>query len=245
MRLARLHHRGARVVVDHGLPGDRVDLRIALAPVAVELLDLEVVGRLPLDELERSRADRMERDVLAAPFLQGGGADHHRRRMRELRDERRERGLERDARRVVVHDLGLGDVVVVQAVALELVVRIGHSVEVGLDRVGLEVRAVVELDALLQLDRVDESVLADLVALGQHRDQLHVLVEAEHAFVERLRHRLRQRVVGVVRVRRGERRRHGEHEVLGGVGGQRDRGGDHRAGERAVRELHEMTPWLK
>ena len=66
---------------------------------------------------------------------------------------------------------------------------------------------------LLQLDRVDQAVLAHGVALGKHRDHLHVLVEAVQAFVERLGHRLRQRVVGIVgvggreRARRPRRRR--------------------------------------
>jgi hypothetical protein len=41
--------------------------------------------------------------------------------MRKLCDERRERRLERDPRRVVVDRLDLRDVVVVEAVALQLV----------------------------------------------------------------------------------------------------------------------------
>ncbi len=127
--------------------------------------------------------------------------------MRELVDERGERRLQRDAGGVVVDDFGLGDIVVVQAVALELVGGIGHAVEIRLHRVGLELGAVVELDALLELDGVDQPVLAHRVALGEHRDQLHVLVEAVQALVERLGHRLRQRVVGVVGIGGGERAR--------------------------------------
>ena len=228
MRLARLHQRRARVVVDDRLPGDRVDLRITLLPVAAELLDLEVIGLLPFDELERPGADRVERDVLVAPLLERGRADHHRRRMRKLIDERGERRLQRNASGVVVDDFGLGDVVVVQAEALELVLRIGHAIEVRLDRIGLEIRAVVELDAFLQLDRVDQPVLARLIAFGQHRDHLHVLVEAVQALVEGLGHRLRQGVVGVVGIGRRECRGDGEDDVLGGKGGS--------AGERGQRQ---------
>ena len=54
-------------------------------------------------------------------------------------------------RGVIVDDFGLGDVVVVEPVALEMVFGIGDTIEVGLDRIGLEVGAVVELDALLSL----------------------------------------------------------------------------------------------
>ena len=224
MRFARLHQRGARVVVDDGLPRDRVDLRITLAPIAVESGNFQIIGRLPFDELERTRAHRMKRDVLAAPLLERCGADHHRRRMRELRDERRERRFQRDARRVVVDSLGFGDVVVVEAVPLELVFGIRHAIEVRLHRIGLEIGAVMELDALLELDRIDEPVLAHLVTFGENRNHLHVFVEAEQAFVERFSHCLRQRVVRVVRVGRRERRRHGEHDVLRGEG----RGGNER-----------------
>ena len=232
MRLARLHDSRARVVVDDRLPGDGVDLRITFFPVAVEFRDLEVVGLLPFDELERAGANGVEGDVLAAVLLQRRRADHHRRGMRELGDERRERRLQRNARRVIVDDLGLGDVVVVQAIALEVIFGVGHAIEVRLDRIGLEVGAVVELDALFQLDRIDESVLADLVALGEHGDHLHVLVEPIHALVEGLGHRLRQGVVGVVGIGRGEGRGDGEDDVLGGE--------RRRSGECAQRQRDEQ-----
>src|SRR6266545_4762756 len=240
---AGLHHRRTRVVVDDRLPRDRVDLRVSLAPIAVELRDLEVIGRLPFDELERPGADRVERDVLVAILLERGRADHHRGRMRELVDERRERCLECDARRVIVDRLGHRDVVVVQAVALELVVRIGHAIEAHLDGLGLEVGAVVEFHALAQLDRVDEAVGAHRIALGEHRDHLHVLVEAEQALVERLRHRLRQRVVRVVRIGRRERGSDSEHDILGGERGaggergQRERAGGEGTQQRFHRDL--------
>jgi hypothetical protein len=80
------------------------------------------------------------------------------------------------------------------------------------------------LTPALELDRVDQAVLAHVVALGQHGNELHVLVEAEQALVERLGHGLRQRVVGVVGIGGGERRRDGEHDVLGGVGRRGHRG---------------------
>jgi len=115
---------------------------------------------------------------------------------------------------------------------------VGDAVEICLDRVGLEVRAVVELDAPLELDRVDESVLAHLVAVREHGNELHVLVEPEHAFVEGLGHRLRQRVVRVVGVGGGERRRHGEHDVLGGEGRCRHRGKRDNASKGAISESH-------
>ena len=167
----------------------------------------------------------MERDVLVAPLLQCGRADHHRRRMCELRDERRERRLERDARRVVVDRLDLRDVVVVKTVALQFVFGVGDAIETHLDGVGLEIGSVVKLDALLELDRVDQPILAGFVAFRQHRNQLHVLVEAEEAFVKRFGHGLGQRVVGVVGVGCSECGRNGEDNVL--------RGECRRGGERA------------
>src|SRR6185312_772127 len=79
-----------------------------------------------------------------------------------------------------------------------------------------------------------------------HRDHLHVLVEAVQALVERLGHRLRQRVVGVVGVGRRERRRHGENDVLRGLRRQRcergDRGDGERGGESMQWELHRTAP---
>ncbi|MDT4843591.1 hypothetical protein FQZ97_775250 [compost metagenome] len=191
VRLAGLHDGRARVVVDHRLPGDAVDLRVAGLPVAGELLALQVIGLLPLDELERAGADRVEGNLLAV-LLQRGRRDHHRRRMRQHVDERRERLLQRD-----------------------------------LDG-GIEGGAVVELDALLQLDGIDQAILADVIAVGQHVDQLHVLVHAEQALVERFAGRLRQRVVRVVRVQRGEGGIHRHHRILGRKG----RGGGQHA-ERA------------
>ncbi|MNY12934.1 hypothetical protein D3C86_1460400 [compost metagenome] len=155
----------------------------------------------------------MEGDFLAV-LLQRGRADHHGRRVGQHVDERRELLLQRDLDRGRVHHLGLGHAVE-QRVALELVGRIGHAVQVGLDGGGVEGGAVVELDALLELDRVDQTVLGHVVAVSQHVDQLQVLVEAEQALVERLHGCLRQRVVGIVRIERGERRVHGHHGVLG------------------------------
>ena len=244
VRLARLHDGRARIVVDNGLPGDRVDLRITLLPVTVEFRDLEIVGLLPFDELERAGADGVEGDVLAAVLLQRRRADHHRGRMCELGDERRERRLQRNARGVIVDDLGLGDVVVVQAVALEMIFRIGHAIEVHLHRIGLEVGAVVKLDALFQLDRIGESVLADLVALGQHGNHLHVLVEPVQSFVEGFGHRLRQGVVGVVGVGRREGRGDGKDDVLGGERGRGGECSERRCGEqyRTKQRFHADSP---
>jgi hypothetical protein len=52
---------------------------------------------------------------------------------------------------------------------VEGVVLVEHAVEVELHRLGVEGRAVVEGDAVAQLEGVDGAVLADLPALGQRR----------------------------------------------------------------------------
>ena len=220
VRFAGLHHCRPRIVVDDRLPGDRVHLGIALLPVAVELGDLQIVGALPFDEFEWAGPDRIGRDVLAV-LGHRRRADHHARRVREIVQERGKGRLQGDLRRVIVDDFGLADIAV-KPIALQLVVGIGDAIEIGLDRGGIEVRAVVKLDALLELDGVGETVLGDLVALGEDRNHLHVFVESVQAFVERLGHRLRQRVVGVVRVGGGKRRRHREDDVLGGMRGRRE-----------------------
>ena len=242
--LARLHDGAARVVVNHRAPGDRVHLGITLAPVAGELLDLEVVALLPLDELERAGADRALRDALAE-LLERRRRDDHGRRMGQRIDEGRERFLEREAHGVRIDDLGLDDVLV-QVVALELVVGVGDTVEVDLHRLGIEIRAVMELDAVLELHRVDQAVLADGVALGQHRHHLHRVVETVQALVEGLHDRLRQGVVGIVRVHRGEGRGDGDDHVLGGEsrrgnGGRQRKGG----GKRCEFVFHWLDSWVK
>eukprot|EP01022_Parablepharisma_sp_SALTPOND_P030360 TRINITY_DN760_c2_g5_i1.p1 TRINITY_DN760_c2_g5~~TRINITY_DN760_c2_g5_i1.p1 ORF type:complete len:1316 (-),score=509.04 TRINITY_DN760_c2_g5_i1:3474-7421(-) len=212
LRLAGLHHGRAGVVVDHRLPDDLVNLGVARLPVTIEFLDLDVVGLLPLDELEGTCADRVEGNVLVAVLLQRSRRNHHRRRVGQHVDEGRERLLQDDLDGVVVQDFGLGDTVE-EVVALQLVVRVGDAVEHGLDGIGLEHGTVLELHALLEADGVLQAILADQVAFSQHRNELHVLVETEQALVEGLGHGQRERVVGVVGVQRGEggihRQRHG------------------------------------
>jgi hypothetical protein len=200
-----------------------------------------VIGRLPLDELEGPGAHRVLRDALAAVLGKRRRRDDHGRGMRQVVDEGREGLAEREAHRARIDHLGLGDVLV-EVVALELVVGVGHAVEGRLHGFGVEGRAIVELHAGAQLDGVDQTILAHGVAGGQHRHHLHVLVEAVEPLVEGLGHRLRERVVGIVGVGGREVGLHGHDHVLGGLRrhgetGQREGGCD--SGKTLV---HAKTP---
>ncbi len=162
----------------------------------------------------------MERDVLVAVLFQRRRRNHHRRRVRQYVDEGRERFLQRDLDRIVVEHIGAGHAIE-QDIALQLVVRIGHAVHRGLYRIGLEIGVVVEFHALAQPYRIFQAVLADQVAVGQHIDQFHILVEAEQALIKGFGDGHRHRVVGVVRIHGGERRFDRERDGLErpGLGG--------------------------
>ncbi len=219
--LARLQHGGAGVVLGDGLPGDLVDLGIALLPVVRELLAHDGFGLLPLHELERAGTHGMEGDVLVAPLGECGGGDHRGGGVAQRVDEGAEGLLERDAQGLRVHGLDLGHAVELVG-AQQAVGRVHHAVQVGLGSGGVEVGAVVELHARTQLEGVHQAVLGDFVALGQHVLELHVLVESEQAFVEALGDGRGDGRVGVVRVQRLGLLVDGQHGV---AGGQRRAGG--------------------
>jgi hypothetical protein len=148
-----------------------------------------------------------------------------------------ERRLQRDLHRVRIDHFGLLDAVE-HVVALELVRRIGDAVEVRFHRGGVEVGAVLELHAVAQLERVDLRIRAGFVAIGQHVDQLHVLVEPEQPLIERLGDGLRERVVGIVRIERREGRGDGHH---GRGVGMRRIAREHREHHRAAADQRAQT----
>ena len=215
VRFAGLQHGGAGVVFRHRFPGDGIDLRKTLLPIAVELPALDEVGLLPVLEHERAGADWMEGDVLAAPFGERRRRDHRRRGMGEGVDERAERLLEGDLDGMGSNRFDLGDTVELVDTQ-QPVLAVGNAVEIDLDGFGVEIGAVVELDALAQLERIDEAVVGDRVALGEHRCHLEVLVELEQALVESLGDRGRQRRVGVVGIERLRLAADGEDDAAGG-----------------------------
>ena len=219
--LAGLQHRRAGVVVDNRTPGDGIQLRIAFFPVAIPLLHLHKIGLIPGDKLIRPGADRMEADLFAI-FFQRRRRDHRRRRVRQNIDKGRERLLQSDFHRGGINHLGGGDMLK-QVVALKVVILVAGAVEIDLHRFGVEVGAVLELNAGAQLDSPGQAVRAGLIAFRQHVHQLHIFIEAEQPLIKRFRHRLRQRVVGVVRIEGGEVGADGDNRILRRPGG---RGGD-------------------
>ena len=202
MGFTGLQHRGAGIVVGDRAPDDRIDLGQAWFPVILVAADLHIVGLLPLDEFERAGADRIHADLLAV-LGQRSGRNHRRRGVRELVDEGRKRPFQGDAHGAVVDHHGVVDVRE-QIEALEFVFRIGDPVEHQLDRRRVEIGAIVELDALLQLEGIDQPGLGGFIAVGQLRHHLQVLVEGVKPLVEGLADRQVQRRIGVIRVERSK-----------------------------------------
>ena len=108
-----------------------------------------------------------------------------------------------------------------------MVIRIAGALQVDLNRFGVKVSAVLEFNPRTQLNGVGQAVRARLIAFRQHVGQLHLFIEAEQPLIERFRHRLRQRVIGVVRIERGEVRPDGDNRVFCRPGGQRRHGAHH------------------
>ena len=100
----------------------------------------------------------------------------------------------------------------------EVVFRIGDTVKVRLNRSRIEGFSVRELNALLEFDRVFETVFAHVVAFGENIDKLHVFVKSKEAFIEGLGYVLRQRITRIIRIERGEGRVDGNCQIFGGNG---------------------------
>ncbi len=108
----------------------------------------------------------METNLFTILF-QRGRRDHCRGRMGEDIDKGREGLGEGDLHRGGIHRLGFSNILV-EVVALQPALFIAGAVKVGLHRLGVKVGAVLELDAAAQLNGVDQPVVRDGIALGQH-----------------------------------------------------------------------------
>ena len=244
---AGTHHRGTGVVVHNGHPGDGIDLGQAGAPVVLVLHTLKIVGLLPFHELVRTGAHGVEHDVLTV-LLERGGGNHDCGGVRELVDEGREGRLQGHLGGEVVDHFGLGDVGI-QAVALQLVFRVGNAVEVDLDGFGVEVCAVVEFHTFAQVEGVHEPVGGHVVTFGEHGTQFKLLVEAEQPFIEGFRTSVGQRIVGIPRVGGGQGRGDGKHYVLGRMGLRSAQRHNHRRGNKhffpCVTEKHTYSSLMR
>ena len=169
---AREHLRHPRVGV-RDRPEDHRFERRRTFPVALVAGDDDLGVRLPLGEHERTGARRIPAEI-GAVLLHRVGRDDQPGRIGEVRQERRVGSVERELDGVLVDRLGVldggeeerereGSGVVVGVVLVE------HPVEVELDRLRVERRAVVEADAVSELEGVLGAVVADRPALRERR----------------------------------------------------------------------------
>ncbi len=149
--------------------------------------------------------------------------------MRQDIDKRGERLFQGNFDRRRVDHFGAGDIFI-QVIALEAIFRIAGAVQVNLHRLRIEVCPVLELHAGPELDGIHQPVLGYGVPLRQHVFELHLFIEAKQALIERFRHRLRERVVGVIRIERGEIRADGNHHIFGSERGGSGQGCRHARG---------------
>ncbi|MCP1571879.1 hypothetical protein J2S30_000258 [Herbaspirillum rubrisubalbicans] len=164
-------------------------------------------------------------DVILAVFLHGRGRGHHAGAVGENRQEGREGRGQLQLDGVIVHHRDLADVF--QFVAAQGSLFLAAQ-QVELHRLGVEGRAILELDPFAQVERVGLLIVGNAPALGQHGDdlafaiQVHQLVEdtlVEDALVQH--RRLRRIELAGIGVQRDVER----HRQRGqGTGGQHGRG---------------------
>ena len=177
--LARLEPGDAGRRLGDDLDRDLVEVgaAVGLVPVVVVAGELLVVAALPLDELERTGADRADvgRAVLVAVGLHERLVDH-------VGRGRRERVLEQRVGRVKGDDdgaaVGCRDIGHVPEHPADVggEVRIPDPVQAEHDVVDRHGGAVVELHALADLQRVGQAVGRDRPRLGQVRAELRVVL---------------------------------------------------------------------
>ena len=212
VEVARLHLGRAAGHVGDGHPAQLVDVddlgpavAVLLAGqrlVAVEPHHPDVLVGLPLRELERSRAHPL-RDPLVGRELLGDLLRIDRRHVvRHGERDEHDAGLllELHLDGVLVHHLQV-DHLRKERLAVDGALAPAHERRDHVVRGHL--LAVVEADALSELEGVDEPVLGDGVALGQHGDGLIALVERVEALEDMVRQHLGDGLGAPVRVERG------------------------------------------
>ena len=161
---------------------DLVEVDRVLVPVVRVALQHDAVLRHALDELERARAHRV-RGELVAFGLRRLGRDHHAGAVGQLREQRRER-----RRQVQPHGQRVDHVHAGHGRQLAAPVGAGQglvALDVELDRGGVELLAVLEGHAGTQLEGHRLLVRAPLVAGGELRDDVELLVDVEQLVAQR------------------------------------------------------------
>ena len=177
VRFAVLDLQRAHGRLRHGLEHDALQLGF-VAPVAVEGFHRDVVVLLPFDEPERARTNGVLVDALAV-LLQGFHRNNEAWRDGQVRQQRRKLAIERELDVEVADGLDFGhdvrDVigdkwkaaVVALGVLVQRVVFVDLTVERKGSRLGGERRAIVELDARLEVKDVLRAVGRDVPLLGE------------------------------------------------------------------------------
>ena len=179
---------GDGLVTEKPLDEDVLDLRGTLEVVGVRL-ELGVLVGLVLDELVGARPDRLGRgeldrlDGLRVGVLEDVLGHDERRQVGQVADEVRVRRIERERDRVVVDDLHARCDPIRIGVLFDAdhggpgVLRVARGIqERAADRerdvVGRERRAVVPLDARMEVERPGQAVGTDLPGVGKVGDGL-------------------------------------------------------------------------
>ena len=216
--VAALQREHPRALIGVGAADDGAQLRLA-APVLIVGLQPHFLAALVVDELEGAGADRRGVQVVVADLLDLRRAVHHDPVVAERVDERRERRLGRDLQVVLARHLhrldhrqrGLADRVLAEALEIEP------------QRLGVERRAVGELDALARVQRPRLAVPGLLPRLHQPRDDLAVAGEPHQGLGNLIEDAAVVQAGGLVRVEDRHVGRHADDErVL-----RRRRGADH------------------
>ena len=180
---------------------------------AVVALDHDPVAGLPLHEDVGSGPHRVEA-VLVAVLLQRGRADHAPRPVGEVGQQRAEGLLHLDFQRVVVQGPGVGDEGLVEAGAQGALGGVGVPFDVEHHGLSVERRAVVEADALAQLEGPGEPVGRRLPRGGQLGDDVPLFREFHQVVVDVADHDFRGVVRLVGRVQADGLRTQGENQIL-------------------------------
>ena len=215
-----------------------------LRPIAVVANELEAVARLEVDDLVGTRADRLANPVFPAarglPTVFGddfGGA------RRETAFDDRIGRLHGDSHRVVVdlrHFFEVPEEFPRHGATRSLFAREAFGAEREDDVVGREVRAVMELDAVTELE-FDRFGRDTLPGFGEPRLQFaRRVVGLQEGFEDGRQVAVDRVVVQALRLDHGRQLGHGDHHVVGpgksGDGSGRERRGDDRTDSKHERE---------
>ena len=190
LRVSGTEIREPHIRIDDGPNDDLVEVRElaavgVLAPPVRVLLERVVIGLHGLGEDERTRPclERLEREVRAQRRL-NGLRDHHARAIDERPEQRRERGLEIELHGLRVND---GDGIDGAQITRPLgTARRLVSLDVPLDRVGVECRPILEFDIGPKRERHGLAVARRFPLVGEPPDDVALRRHSHERVVHRV-----------------------------------------------------------